>query len=221
MAGRSKSAAGVHQSYAAAIRSPRTSSGVLTLMDAEFCHIDLRYFREVNMRVETAITRALSGVGRSTKYESPGRMPSFDATAWPSGSKCDCSGFIDWVFRLFPTRKVDHPLYRKINGGWFETSGIHADGLANTGWFSRIDDPRPGALLVCPDYVGADGRKHDGHIGLVVDVSGSGITGASKVVHCSFGNWKNKGDAIQVTDASVWAARLESIVVWLDNLLDV
>jgi hypothetical protein len=173
------------------------------------------------MDIETVIVRALSALDKGCKYESPGKMPSFDANTWPTGARCDCSGFVNWCFRLFPTRRVDHPLYHKVNGGWFETTGIHEDGMQTRGYFSRLIDPRPGALLVYPDHKGADGRHREGHIGLVLDAPAPGIVGVREVIHCSLGNWRTKQDAIQVTDAGPWRANDRSIIVWFDDLSEV
>lgn len=69
-----------------------------------------------------------------------------------------------------------------------------------------------------PDYISADGKSHDGHIGIVVEASGKGIKGAQRVIHCSMGNFKKSGDAIQITGPQAWVARTESIIVWLDGM---
>ncbi|GLO11945.1 hypothetical protein PPUJ20028_05260 [Pseudomonas putida] len=171
------------------------------------------------MNISTLIARATSGAGKKTIYKSPGKMPSFDASVWPYNSQNDCSGYVDWCLRFSPNRKVDHPLYKKINGGWFETSGIHADGLASTGYFSRIENAKPGAILVYPDYTGSDGNSHDGHMGIVLEVNGGkGVKGVTKIVHCSNGAYTKLGDAIQITGSEIWQIKKESIIVWLDGL---
>jgi hypothetical protein len=112
---------------------------------------------EIGMNVAVVLSRALSGVGKKTIYKSPGRMPSFASAAWPQGALNDCSGFVSWCLRFSESRKVDHPLYRRVNGGWFETTAIYQDGLESTGYFQKIDSPEPGALLVYPDYRDAGG----------------------------------------------------------------
>lgn len=169
------------------------------------------------MNTDTIIARALSGVGKKTIYSSPGKMPALAASEWPMNAANDCSGFLCWVLRFSKNRKIDHPLYKKVNGGYFETTGIHADGLHSTGFFTKIDDPIPGALLVYPDYKDVSGKRRDGHIGLVVESSGPGVSGAIKVVHCSLGNYRTKKDAIQVTGPDAWLKHSSSIIVWLDN----
>lgn len=171
------------------------------------------------MTVDTLIARALSAIGKKTVYKSPGIMPSFDASVWPDhGASTDCSGYIAWCLR-FPgeNRKVNHPLYDKVNSGWFETTAIHADGLSSTGFFTRLNLVKPGALLVYPDYKGSDGKFHDGHVGIVIEGAGKSIDDVTKIVHCSVSNSK-KGDAIQITKPNPWLAHKDSIVVWFDSI---
>lgn len=145
-------------------------------------------------------------------------MPSFDASTWPTAAQSDCIGFVDWCLRFTATRKVEHPLYKRINGGWFETTAIHADGLSPVGFFSKLDAAKPGAMLVCPDYVGTDGRLHDGHIGIVLEAAGTGLKGVTKIIHCSLGASKKLGDAIQITGSEIWQAHKSSIIVWFDGI---
>jgi hypothetical protein len=165
------------------------------------------------MQVSTVIDRALSALAKGTVYSSPGRMPSFSAHTWPHKAKNDCSGYVSWCLRFSESRKVDHSLYRRVNGGWFETTAIHRDGEESTGYFSKQARPMPGSLLVYPDAGG-----NDGHIGLVLEAKGMGIAGASKVIHCSAGNYRQHGDAIQITGPNAWLARKDSIIVWYDDL---
>lgn len=170
------------------------------------------------MKTSIFLTRALSALEKGTIYDSPGKMPSFDANVWPAGARNDCSGFVDWCLRFSPNRKVDHPLYKKTNGGWFETTTIFADGLSAVGFFSKLNSVVPGALLVYPDYSGADRKHHDGHVGIVLKTDGPAISQVTEVIHCSLTSWKKFGDGIRVTDASAWHKHKESIAVWFDSL---
>jgi hypothetical protein len=170
------------------------------------------------MNVETLIARARSGVGKRTKYESPGKLPPFGASSWTQGAKNDCSGFVDWCLRFSPSRQVDHPLYKRVNGGWFETTAIYADGLEAVGYFKRLDEAKPGAMLVYPDYIGNDGKSHDGHIGIVLEAHKAGVQGVKSVIHCSWGQWKSTGDAVQITGPEAWKSHKESIIVWFEGL---
>ena len=170
------------------------------------------------MNASTLLARAMSGLNKGTVYVSPGKMPSFDAVAWPEHAENDCSGFVDWCLRFSADRKVDHPLYKRINGGWFETTAIYADGNASVGFFSQSSDGKPGSLLVYPDYVGANGKHHDGHIGIVLEANGPGIAGITKIIHCSLGGYRTKGDAVQITDSKIWQGHANSILVDFDGL---
>lgn len=169
------------------------------------------------MEAAFVVTRALSALKGNTGYQSLGKPVPLAATSWPSGACTDCSGFIAWCLRL--SRRVDHPLYVRVNGGWFETTAIHRDGMESTGFFVQLDSPRPGALLVYPDYNDPQGAHHEGHIGLVLDADGEGIAGAQKVIHCSLGNYRGTGEAIQVTGPQAWLENKDSILVWLDALV--
>ena len=171
------------------------------------------------MDVDTILLRARSALGKKTRYDLGGGMPDRAAAAWPDGAATDCSGFVAWCLRF--RRKVDHPLYKKINGGWFETTAVHADGLATTGFFTKLLKPTPGAIVVYPDYVDAAGRHREGHIGIVTQVkpNGIGVAAVQSVIHCSAGAWKTKKDAVQETAPTAWTARQDAIVVWMDGII--
>ncbi|WP_150287186.1 CHAP domain-containing protein [Rhabdaerophilum calidifontis] len=166
------------------------------------------------MDASTLLSRARSALGKRTRYQSPGVTPPLQAATWPeSGARCDCSGFLAWCLRI--SRRVDHPKYVAVNGGWFETTGIHADVNNSWGFFEKLAQPQPGSFLVYPDQNG-----HDGHIGLVSEVKpGSGIDGVAKVIHCSLGGWNQHGDAIRETDAAIWRARPDSLIGWYAGIL--
>ncbi len=111
-----------------------------------------------------------------------------------------------WCLRI--SRKVEHPKYHAINGGWFETTAIHADVINSWGYFEQLERPVIGAFLVYPDKNG-----HDGHIGLVTGVNGdNGIHGVTDVIHSSSSGWKKHGDAIRETNADIWKARPDSVI---------
>lgn len=165
------------------------------------------------MDVATLVARAKSGLGKKTQYSSPGKTPALDAVSWPAtGGKIDCSGFLAWCLRI--SRKVPHPKYVNINGGWFETTAIHADAQASWGFFEQLTVPAVGAFLVYPDENG-----HDGHIGLVSAVNGSaGIEGVTSVIHCSYSGWTKHGDAIRETGPSAWISRPDSRIAWYASI---
>lgn len=161
------------------------------------------------MDVGTLIARAQSGLEKKTRFSSPGVTPPLSAVSWPSsGARCDCSGFLAWCLRI--SRKIEHPKYDAINGGWFETTAIHADVLGNWGYFEQMLTPDVGGFVVYPDKDG-----HDGHIGVITAVNGAkGVSGIDKVIHCSNGGWVNHGDAIRETTPTPWAARDDSRIGW-------
>jgi hypothetical protein len=127
------------------------------------------------------------------------------------GKECDCSGFV--AFCMMFNRKTDHPMYVKVNGGWFDTTAIHHDLENSQGFFDPLTTAKPGAIVVYPDANG-----HQGHIGIVVEASGSGVKGITKVIHCSSGNFKSNGDAIRITPPAVFVARKDSLIGWYGGL---
>lgn len=163
---------------------------------------------------KTVVDRALSAVDSDTAYTLEDKInPKLAAEHWPpSGMRTDCSSFVAWCLRL--SSKVPHPLYVKVNGGWFETRTVYEDGLRETGFFSKATQAQPGSLLVYGDH---DGKQ--GHMGIVVRADGPGIAGVREVVHCSRGNFNKNGRAIQRTDAAVWMANAATIIVDYDGFV--
>lgn len=161
------------------------------------------------MNVTTLIQRAQSGLGKNTRYSSPGTTPPLSANSWPSsGGKIDCSGFLAWCLRV--SRVVSHPRYVAINGGWFETTAIHADVASSWGFFEGLKTPVVGAFVVYPDQGG-----NQGHIGVITAVNGgAGVAGIDRVIHCSYSGWANHGDAIRETAPTPWASQPKSLIGW-------
>ena len=158
--------------------------------------------------VNDALSRARSMLGKKTKYKlSAGGMLPAAASPVNVNGECDCSGFIAWVLRM--SRKTDHPAYVKFNGGWINTDAIVHDAGHDIGFFSRIDVPRPGALVVYPARK-KNGKTIVGHVGIITSVAADG---AIRVIHCSSTNSKN-GDAIQETDDKVFKANPKSVYAW-------
>ncbi len=76
-------------------------------------------------------------------------------------------------------------------------------------------------MLVYPDYVGADQKKHDGHIGIVIESdegNGSGVKAVTKIIHSSHAQWQSKKDAIQMTKPDKWLEHANSIIIWWDEM---
>jgi hypothetical protein len=154
------------------------------------------------IRPPLVVLRACSAVKKGTRYDlgKGGRNPMAPSPA--KNGACDCSGFVSWAFGL--DRK--NPAYVGINGdrksglGWISTDAIHIDVRKGKGLlFTKIEERRPGAVLVYPDKGGKQG-----HMAIVV--------GEHRIVHCSFSNGK-RGDAIQITDDSAFN-RNDTLIAW-------
>lgn len=118
---------------------------------------------------------------------------------WPPGMPnlgCDCSGFVAWALGVSRWIEKWHPSYE--GGDWFETTAVLRDAQRPYGFVNAIPwaSAQPGDILVWGD---ANGKQ--GHIGIVTECD---ATGPSMVVHCSKGNWRKSGDAIQETDVSIF-----------------
>jgi cell wall-associated NlpC family hydrolase len=152
------------------------------------------------MTREQVVAKAMSAVGTGTEYSL------FEGTP---GKACSCSRFIAWVLGV-PV-KIDLPLYRRWNGGWFETTAVYRDAKSPYGFFREVpwELAEPADLVVWPDTV-----KGQGHMGLVVQAK-AGL-GPAEVVHCSRGNWKRTGDAIRVTDPKVFVLNRAVVARWHD-----
>lgn len=150
------------------------------------------------------IARARSVIGKGCRYGLG--MGGFDpsrAAPWDDAMLCDCSGFCAWVLGV--ARHTDNPWYRSQNGGWLETSAILRDCGTPFGFFTEVpaEMARPGDLLVYGDRRNEDGTTRQGHVGLISEV---GSTGPARAVHCSRGNERRAGDAIQETPSGLWLA---------------
>lgn len=115
------------------------------------------------------------------------------------GRKCDCSGFVAWCYGI--SRKLDHPHYREWNGGWLETTAVYKDATSQFGMFDTV--PRELALPGDAIVFGDRGAGRHGHIGIVTKVD---KLGPVLVCHCSYGNFKKFGHAVQETGPDIfWA----------------
>lgn len=163
------------------------------------------------MLASVVIERAKSVLGQNTVYKLGKGNFSNSNPQRPLGSEADCSGFVCWC--LMRNRATDHPFYVNINNGWLDTAAIHRDLLDSAGYFNPLQKAVPGAIVVYPDKDG-----HEGHIGIVIEVSGNGVAGIKSVIHCSKGNFTSTGDAIQITAPAPWKARSDSLIGWYVGL---
>lgn len=149
------------------------------------------------MTPSQVLARARSAVGRGTIYYlgAGGMKPEAKQPGNILG-QLDCSGFV--AYCLGVSRKTDDPWYAEQNGGWLETTAIFRDCATPYGAFDGIEwkEARPSDLLVWGDRKDAEGKTHQGHVGIVSEVD---ETGPVKVIHCSSSNEKANQDAIAET----------------------
>ena len=162
------------------------------------------------MTVAELIARAKSQVGQGIAY-GLGRGATTGNSPRDETGACDCSAFVCWCLDI-RKQQTNFAWLTKLNGGWYNTDGIWWDGAKeSTGFFQKIDAARPGSLVVFPSTgtSGVSGPKI-GHIGVVTEMLSDG---SYRVVHCSNGNFKRTGDAIQETDSAVFKPS-STIFVW-------
>lgn len=146
--------------------------------------------------------RALSACDMHIEYRlGKGGMKPNDPVPHDSEQGCDCSGFVAWVLGI--SRQC-----ARIPGGWIETTLVWKDARGTRKVFEQVSTPMPGDLIVYPDksYTVTEGgqrtrKTRQGHIGVVTRVAGGKVT---RVVHCSAGNFRRTGRAVQETDAKVF-----------------
>lgn len=166
----------------------------------------------VPSQVSHFLSRARSASGNDSVYKlgaggmSPGRIDPTD-----SSRRCDCSGFVCWALGI--SRKTTHPLYTRFNNGWINTDGMVHDAKNQTGFFSKLEKPKVGCIVVYPGRK-VDGVLKIGHVGIVTEVKAGKPT---KVLHCSSGNYRNLGDAIMETSPKVFL-RPDAVYAWYEGL---
>ena len=130
------------------------------------------------------------------------------------GGTCDCSAFVMWCLGI--PKPSGLTWLKKLNGGWYNTDGIFVDAVREpTGMFTRLDAPRPGAIVVYPSRAVAQNPQQPkvGHVGIVSEVDATGI---ARVVHCSKGNDTKLGRAIAETGPAVFATPPLSAIAWCE-----
>src|SRR5262249_41728790 len=115
------------------------------------------------IEVEEILSRAATASKTATKYKlGAGGMDPAAVSPGNIRAECDCSGYVCWCLGI--SRKTDHPLYVKFNGGWINTDGIVHDALTATGFFTRLEAPKVGCLIV---YPAQKPKPAIGHVGVV------------------------------------------------------
>lgn len=160
------------------------------------------------MTVEMLLSRARSQVGMKAAYKLGGGHASRESCLDAEGA-CDCSGFVCWVIQR--SRRNADPRWTKVNGGWLNTDLWWWDAIHDEVLGERCE-PQAGALIVYP-AAWMDKRKTGpkiGHIGV--------LTAPDRVIHCSGGNFKRAGDAIQETGLEVFRKIPSTITLWMKGV---
>lgn len=148
------------------------------------------------MTPEEVVARARSVTGKGCRYGlGKGGFDPDRPRPWDDEHLCDCSGFAMWALGL-PRH------YREV---WYDTSRIVSESRKKDGLFRAIElgQVQPGDLIVYGDRRNKDGGVRQGHVGVITAVNGGA---PSLAVHCSRGNERHSGDAIQETSIGLWLA---------------
>jgi cell wall-associated NlpC family hydrolase len=164
------------------------------------------------MTVTELLQRARSAIGHKVKYRlGAGGIDPNSPTPASIDNACDCSGFVYWCLGI--SRKTDHPLYVRFNGGWINTDAIVHDANQPTGLFFPLDEPKVGCLWVFPSR---RPKRPYGHVGIVSAVRNGKVT---KVIHCAASNFRRYGDAIRETPPTVFQVP-DALFVWYVGIED-
>ncbi len=148
------------------------------------------------------VSRARSAIGLDTVYRLGAGAPFTAPTPKDESGACDCSGFVCWVLGI-SRHQPSFQWLVALNGGWMNTDGMAWDGIREGTGFFRPSLGIPGDIVVYPGKSTAQAlkiafgnyRPAIGHVG---------IYGSNAVIHCSNGNYRNGGDAIQETEMDVF-----------------
>ena len=166
------------------------------------------------MTVHEFIQRATAQTGKGAVYRfGGGRTTPYGSSPLDETRGCDCSAFVCWCARI--EKYQGHQLWwlKKLNDGWLNTDGIWVDAVQHRqGFFDELEKPEIGAIAVYPasHVAGVSGPKI-GHTGIVTHIEDDVVTG---VIHCSSSNYRNYGDAIYMTDNSVFRGKKALRYVW-------
>jgi hypothetical protein len=178
------------------------------------------------MTVKDLLERARSQIGQGIRYKMGGGTAKASRhTCADANKNCDCSSFVCWALGI--DKNGDYPYLRppgskpEPGGDWYGTDQIWDDAVnLGLGLFQKIATPVAGCVVVFPTTWQAGKAKPAGHCGIVSAVGPGGVV--TQVLHCSSGNFKAKGDAVEETDPHVflnpkaifaWCARIEAPLV--------
>lgn len=140
------------------------------------------------------VARAVSQVGKDVRYVmgAGGNNPSAKGPGTAPGVSSDCVGFVAWAcgFDRYQPGRFEY------YGGWINTDSMLLDATGKQGFFKPMLELIYPHLIVYPSTFREGKRVRVGHVGLVVD--------AGRVVHCSAGNQRRLGRAIDYGPESIW-----------------
>ncbi len=166
------------------------------------------------LRPEDAIKRA-RGMTRFGKYVlgAGGFHPAHhdpQAPHWKHGRVgLDCSGFLFWCWGVSRTQRgadgIEH-----LNTDW-----LVQDARGERRRVELVDSPQPGDAVVFGGHRDRKGVRKVGHCGIVTGVTGGSgsIFAALRVIHCSSGNQRRFGYAIEETDGQVFNGGKDTVFV--------
>lgn len=146
---------------------------------------------------KAAVKKARGWIGKKTVYKLSASTP---------GKICDCSGM---TAAAYGYKRDDKSVLGPTDGSYHYTNSIVADALDNQDFYIPLAQPEIGCFVVYPGIAKNGKRIRIGHIGIVTEVPDkwTGDFATLKVVHCSSGNYKKTGDAIQETSGALWAGK--------------
>jgi hypothetical protein len=167
--------------------------------------------------VDEVLARARSQAGLGIRYKlGGGSARASRHTCADTGGTCDCSAFACWALGVDKQGSYPFlvPAGQPVEPGnqWYGTDNMWNDSVhVALGLFSKIDRPIPGCLILYPAQRLSGKKSTPGHVGIVTKV---GAEGAVVVLHCSSGNFRQTGDAIQETDDSAFRGKAGLIFAW-------
>lgn len=150
---------------------------------------------------QNTLDRARNCVGKNTVYKlgKGGMNPAKSLTM-----ECDCSGFVAWAIGI--PRELPPG-----SGKWLQTTTYWQGG--EVVGITLFDPVNEGQVETGDIYVYPDMGSRQGHMGIISSVEGGK---ASKVIHCSSGNFRNHGDAILETNPAVFSQNCKSRIMRVD-----
>ena len=155
--------------------------------------------------IDEVLTRARSQIGLKIRYALGGGTVS-GTTCQDLTKACDCSGFVLWCLG-WRRRYPDEAWLKRATNGWLNTDGIWYDAMEGPHRFvTPIENRHAGALIVYPAaWMSKQPGPKVGHIGI--------LTAPDRVIHCSNGNARRTGDAIQETGVEAFLAVASTCIV--------